>query len=137
MAFKVKNLLISVLPNAEEKSLPGLTQAQDQACNFLGHQLPPPSCLVFSIPICLRQSMFPLTPPSSDMPSDPETLAILKGHLQEALASVQVQEQKVNEQMAPQTVEEAQALENHLSTALEEVRQQKEKLQNKATGGQG
>ncbi len=70
-------------------------------------------------------------------PFDPEALTILKGHLQEALASVQAQEKAINEQMAPQTVEEAQTLENHLAAALDKVRRQKEELQKKADGGPG
>ena len=133
MAFKVKNLMIHILPSIGEKSqlLPGLGLAQGNVCDIFH----------ISIQWCIVISCWPWTPlipfQPIDILSDPAALAILKGQLQEALAKVQEQERIINEKMGPQTVEEAQALEKELEAALDEVKLQKEQLRNKAAGGQG
>ena len=84
----------------------------------------------------------PLTPPSLGCNphgigqfSDPATLATLKAQLQEALKAVEEQEKLLHEQTSIKTVAEAQALEDHLTDAIAEVRLQKEQLQN--AGNQG
>jgi hypothetical protein len=127
MAFKVRNLMIHVLPGAQgnAQSQPGLAFAD--ACaglTFLGAQAP--WCPTFT-------PLPPLLPPAQ---SNPEALATLKAQLQEALANVEAQEKALNEQLAPQTLEEAEALEGHLVDALAEVRQRIGELQSKEDGGQ-
>jgi len=71
------------------------------------------------------------------LPYSIDELAVLKGQLQQALAQIEAQEGAMKEMMRPQTVAEAQALEEKMVKALEELRLQKEELQKKAAGGQG
>ena len=111
MAFKVKNLMIQVLPSADETAL-----------------FQPP---LIAAAFCGGLSF------TSGRNCSVRDLAIYKAQLQEALARVQEQERELDKQMGPQTLEEAEALEAHLVAALEEVQRQKEELQNKAAGGQG
>ena len=55
-------------------------------------------------------------------------LSDLKEALKQQLAAVEEQEKRVAEQMTPQTLEDAEALEGKLTEALEEVRLLKEQL---------
>jgi len=112
MAFRVKNLMIQVLPEAGEKS-------QQKLADF---------------EFCFTTN-FPTTPLCEVQ--DPAVLATLKEHLQEALRAMEEGESVSNEPNRIETPEQAEELENYLTTALEEVRQQKQTLQNKADKGQG
>lgn len=64
----------------------------------------------------------------------PENLANLKAQLQQALAQIEVQERAMEASQKPQTVEEAEALEQKLVEALEELRQQREELHRRSAG---
>jgi hypothetical protein len=143
MAFRVKNLMIQVLPDASAKA--------PLAVNAFGVCFPTHFCFPTSLP-------FPIPPkpgghgPAEKPPdiktdpiiidpailSDPAALATLKAQLQSTLDALTEQEKLLTEQTSIKTVEEAQALEDHLTAAIEEVRLQKAQLQNKdATGGPG
>jgi len=62
-------------------------------------------------------------------PVGPEGLAELKAQLQQALKDVEAQEEALNEQMAPKSVEEIEALESRLNAALADLAERKKKLQ--------
>ena len=131
MAFKVRNLMIHILPDAQRKAQPGLAFANIcTSLTLFGIQPHRPCPLGFTWILPGPEIM-------QSVQSDPETLATLKAQLQDALANVEAQEKALNEQLAPQTLEEAKALEGHLVDALEEVRQRIGELQNKADAGQG
>ena len=131
MAFKVKNLMIHVLPDRQGKAQP---QPGPECIVITPWRLTdPPRCNPGLTPACPFISVIPLP----FAPVNPEALATLKAQLQDALAQVEAQEKAINEQMAPQTLEEAKALEGHLTDALAEVRQRIGELQNKAGEGQG
>jgi hypothetical protein len=141
MAFKVRNLMIQVLPDAQGKAQPqpGLAFVNDCVCLAVWSLIrtdPPPCRIGSPLPCQIGPGVItPLHLPFA--PSNPEALATLKAQLQDALTQVEAQEKALNEQMAPQTLEEAKALEGHLTDALAEVRQRIGDLQNKAGGGQG
>src|SRR5689334_9893398 len=59
---------------------------------------------------------------------NPEGLAVLKAQLQETLDKVDAQQVVLNQQLAPQTLEDANLLEEKLNTALTEVRALKTQL---------
>ncbi len=127
MAFRVKNLMIQILPDASAKPQPGPANPEFCFLFFTGPPPPPPHG-----PTC------PTSKPTFhtlDGANDPAALATLKQQLQTAIQIVEAREKAINESTTITTVEEAQALEEQLSSALEEVRQQKLQLQNKATGG--
>jgi hypothetical protein len=130
MAFKVKNLMIHVLPDVDENSQVQLVSGQIQSDDCSSNWLSLPGGCVFGSG---------LQPPFTDLDdllSDPLVLATVKRQLQEALARVQEQEQAIDEKMRLKTVEDAQALEKQLVVALDEVRLQKERLMLEADGGQ-
>jgi acyl-CoA thioesterase len=64
----------------------------------------------------------------------PENLATLKAQLQQALAQVEGQERAMEESQKPQTVEEAEALEQKLVEALEDLRQHRDELRRRSAG---
>ena len=136
MAFKVKNLMIHVLPDRQGKAQP---QPGPECIGYTPWQLTDPGpCNPGLTPLPCQIGPGVITPLHLPFaPVNPEALATLKAQLQEALAQVEAQEKAINEQMAPQTLEEAKALEGHLVDALEEVRQRIGEHENKAGGGQG
>jgi hypothetical protein len=141
MAFKVKNLMIQVLPDAPGKAQPQPGLAFANACVCLAVwsaiRTEPPNCRIGTVFQCQIGPEVITLIHLPFAPSNPEDLATLKAQLQDALTQVEAQEKALNEQMAPQTLEEAKALEGHLVDALAEVRQRIGELQNKAGGGQG
>jgi hypothetical protein len=118
MPFRVKNLMIQVLPEGGEKSL--------LCSSFPFISRLPPITGLFCKPVN-----------EPDTVSDPVVLTTLKEQLQEALKAVEAGEDVINERMRIETPEEAVELEKYLTTALEEVRSQKQALQNKPDEGQG
>jgi hypothetical protein len=68
-------------------------------------------------------------------PIGPEGLAALKAQLRLALEQVEAQEKDLAERMAPQTVEDVEALETQLQEALEELRERKETLRKRESEG--
>jgi hypothetical protein len=147
MPFKVKNLMIHVLPDAQGKNQPQPGLAMANACVCLGffswfkseppHRRP----ILGTGPNCGIPPIFqtPDTPifHAPDIDTHLQTLATLRAQLQDALTQVEAQEKVLNEQLAPQTLEEAKALEGHLTDALAEVQRRIGELENKAGGRQG
>ncbi len=120
MAFRFADLMISVLPSVEENVIPLRCYVTLTFC-------PDPFTLYMPrTPFCRLP-----------FPYAANELAILKAELQQTLAQVEAQEEAMKERMRPQTLAEAQVLEEKMVQALEELRRQKEELQKKAAGGQG
>jgi hypothetical protein len=65
---------------------------------------------------------------------DPQALATLKAQLREALRAVESAEQTLAERMSPQSIEEVEALEQKLQGALEELKARKEQLRDREAG---
>ena len=65
---------------------------------------------------------------------DPQALAALKAQLREALRAVENAEQQLAERMSSQSVEEVEALEKKLQDGLEELRARKEQLRGREGG---
>jgi hypothetical protein len=80
---------------------------------------------------CPRGSIIP---PEQGGVATPENLATLKAQLQQALAQVEGQERAMEESQKPQTAEEAEALEQKLVEALEELRQHRDELRRRSAG---
>jgi hypothetical protein len=59
---------------------------------------------------------------------DPQALATLKAQLREVLGAVENAEQVLSERMSPQSIKEVEALEEKLQGALEELKARKEQL---------
>jgi hypothetical protein len=64
----------------------------------------------------------------------PEHLSQLKEELRAALEQVEAQEQRLKEQMQPQTVDEVNRLEKKLTEALDELRRRREELETREQG---
>ena len=119
--FRTQKLLVQVLPDADEA-----TQQLQLAANCDGKAAWVPSFLS-----SLGAKGIELDASEFD-PSASATYLLLKAQLKEALALVEAKEQALHENLRPQTLEEAQALETYLTSALAEVGKQKEALQHKA-----
>jgi hypothetical protein len=65
---------------------------------------------------------------------DPHALATLKAQLQQALRQVESAEQRLADQMSPQSIEEVEALEQKLQGALDELKARKEQLRDREGG---
>jgi hypothetical protein len=65
---------------------------------------------------------------------DPQVLVTLKAQLREALRAVESAEQLLAERMSPQSVDEVEALEQRLQGALEELKARKEQLRGREAG---
>jgi hypothetical protein len=132
MPFRFSDLMISVLPTADENpAMFGRGRNVNADC--------PLGTLCFPGTVCPWIFTMRFLPSILCQPLNPnslEELVMLKGQLQQALAQVEAREEAMNEMMRPQTVAEAQALEEKMMNALEELRLQKEELQKKAAGGQ-
>jgi len=73
--------------------------------------------------------------PGGDPLGDPEQLAALKQQLKQVLADVEKQEQAVTESLRPQTVAEADELQQKLQGALEELKGLRAELARKEKEG--
>jgi hypothetical protein len=69
-----------------------------------------------------------------DILTNPADLVALKQRLKIALAEVEAREAAIRAEMLPQTLEEAEDLERHLASALEEVRALKPRLERSGGG---
>jgi len=137
MAFKLKDLIIGLLPHEGEQACPrppagfcGPLSAQVMLCKTAS----PP---VVILPECARTAGF--GPDCVRSPGDglaeaapaqsaAQDLAALKQQLQQALAQVEEQERALTESYRPQTLAEAEELEARLREALAELQQHKEDL---------
>jgi hypothetical protein len=157
MAFRVRDLMIDVAPGTENAfaCLPytGLTD-----CRFCTHYQPSIVCYQHSL-ICPNRSVIDVVDifhtcgttipfdtgrlgtdvlygdinPVGPQVANPQNLAVLKAQLRQSLAQVEAQEQAMAESMKPQTVEEADMLEQKLTEALDELRQHKEELRRRSS----
>jgi predicted phage gp36 major capsid-like protein len=64
----------------------------------------------------------------------PEHLAQLKDELRATLEQVEAEEQRLTEQMQPQTLEDVDRIEEKLTSALDELRRRREELQSREQG---
>jgi hypothetical protein len=138
MAFRVKNLMIQVLPGEGEQPKLDIQpncrggSITDGIISFLCRA----SCQnSFILPTPFQNSLI-CDPKNIPLPDDPDQLGVLKAQLQDALKAVEEQEKAINEQTNIKTVEQAQILETNLEEALEEVRRQKLALQQQSEGKQ-
>jgi hypothetical protein len=67
----------------------------------------------------------------------PEHLGQLKEELRAALERVEAEEQRVAEQMKPQSLEEVQQLEEKLTEALAELKKRRKELEKRSQGSGG
>jgi hypothetical protein len=97
-----------------------------------------PTCGFSPDPITVQTTIVQTTPQTPvvnqpGMVASPQNLAELKAQLRQSLAQVEAQEQAMAESMKPQTVEEADMLEQKLTEALDELRQHKEELRRRSS----
>jgi hypothetical protein len=86
--------------------------------------------IVFDEPVPIAPNQFMA---QAGVVANPQNLAELKAQLRQSLAQVEAQEQAMAESMKPQTVEEADMLEQKLTEALDELRQHKEELRRRSS----
>ena len=136
MPFKLKDLIIGLLPHEGEQACPppppaglcGPLSAHVMMCKTAS----PP---VIIMPECARTAGFGDCARSpagiaEAAPAQPaaQDLATLKQQLQQALAQVEEQERALTESYRPRTLAEAEELEARLREALAELLQHKEDL---------
>ena len=144
MAFRVKDLMISIIPS--EASKPGTTQGDDAGTQDRGW-LPCGSGTVFcggnshttrgNIIMC-AQGTFLVCPGPSHTVHDTvktrfcamsaEQLADVKSQLMQELAEIEEQENALREKSEPRTVAEIEALEGKIEGALAELAKRKAEL---------
>jgi len=132
MAFKVKDLMITVLP-AGDKLPAGAVGACGISCETLTHCTP---CSICSCSCTCTNSCRDCTVTNASALSfcghkclvRPEDLAALKEEMKRALAQIEEKERSMQGEMAPKSVKEAEELEQKLTEALNEVRALKAKL---------
>jgi hypothetical protein len=143
MAFRVRDLVINVLPEEGSPRFCGFSH-----CGF-------GSCEIFTICgglsgcrecsgqfTCIGASKCggcTLNVTGGGIPASgvtPEALAALKAQLKQALDEVESAEQQLAEHMSPQSVEEIEALEEKLQAALSELKDRKGQLQERDAGKQ-
>jgi hypothetical protein len=167
MPFKVRDLMIDVLPEAGGGAnlgcYPGTritcfagtcdicTQKPTIDCNPTFWQClisctctgctrtcPPISCpkgsCGWSPPIDQFTELQTVVLNQPGMVANPQNLKELKAQLRQALAQVEAQERMAEESMRPQSLEEADMLEQKLTEALEELRQHREELRRRSAG---
>lgn len=125
MAFRVKDLMIQVLPSAAPGAEFSTSPTPCGRCtNCTG-------CTKCTINTC---GFSPCRPPWASgtlidpAGVDPRQLALLKQQLKQALDDVERQERALAEAMQPQTVEEVEQLEQKIKEALDHLRGQKQKM---------
>ncbi|SRR6266545_2048873 len=143
MAFKLKDLIISLLPHGEDEAcppLPGLCSPVSAHVMFCRTASPP----IVILPECARTAGVDRDCARTAgvvaecartvglaAPGGAQDLATLKQQLQHALAQVEEQERAQTASHLPQTLEEAEDLETRLRGALEELQQHKNSLKKK------
>jgi hypothetical protein len=126
MSFKVKDLMITVLPAGSPIGWPGPGNICDnnlctKACTRCTETCSYCSC---------TQCTDGCTHSAKDFGDivNPADLALLKERLKIALAEVEARERVIEESLRPKTLADVELLEQKLSAALEEVRTQKAAL---------
>lgn len=120
MRFKVKDLMISILPERQTGVVPPFIADDCGGTCTCTNSCTGNSCAV-----------------TKEIFVDPEDfvqqqLAVLKTRLLQALAQIEAQERAVEEQQRPQTLADVELLEQRMVEALEELRSRKEKLKGAA-----
>lgn len=150
MAFRIKDLLINVLPEGTKNAADedgggdcGCTATVWCGCS----KTPPwPTCHC-SLTVFCGWSQTPgwqdvdeafrcmRTPPQLTLATDPATaakqLAMLKTQLEQSLAEIEEQERRLEEQLQPKTLEEVEALQVKLREAMHELEHRKSELKKK------
>jgi len=127
MQFQVKDLIImlpeeggaDLLAGCTVSCTPyGCTRPASKPCN-------PGTC---NITVCNKPTLLP-TRPTSPFLEYADQLAVLKDQLQVQMLAIEQQEELLRQQAGPQTLEEMEKVEQALRGALDEIGQQKKKLQ--------
>jgi len=160
--FRIKDLMIDVLPENIGSAQRSFGCGSPVTFKYCRNQLTiGPDCLGLTIPRtilftprccgsaityldtidCVAERITVITTTITTTPvvgvleaPRPEELTLLKAQLEQALANVEVHERVMQERLAPQTVEEVEALEQRMQAALEELQSHKARLQG---GGEG
>lgn len=120
MDFLVKDLMISVFP------LRGLAAAACNACtDCSGMTDRCPGCSE-TVSKGIEDLLTLIVNPAS-----PQSLAMLKEQLRQALAAVEAKERVLHESLRPKTLEEVELLRGHLTAAIEELRERSQELATK------
>ena len=129
MSFKIKDLMITVLPAGSMLGNIG-TIGPCEPCTK--------HCTECSICTCTQctQNCTHSAKDFNDLVYPPD-LALLKERLKIALAEVEARERVVEESLRPKTLADVELLEQKLTAALEELRATKERLTREASEGQG
>lgn len=129
MQFKVNDLMI-VVPEqfGEDELLAGCTvSCGDYGCTRpASKKCDPGTC---KITVCNAPTKLPTQPFGDFLPDYAESLAALKDQLRVQMAAVEAQEQFIQQQMGPQSLEEVEQIEKALRGAMAELEKQKQKLQ--------
>lgn len=139
--FRVKDLMIHVLPSERVGDVEELCRWLTDFCRwptlcggwFSCGFLSPCGALTPCGAISPCGAVSPYVDPGAGV-IRPEELSVLKEQLRRTLAQIEEQEGALETKMGPRTLEEAEALEEKLKDALEELKAHKERLQKR--GGQ-
>ena len=139
MPFRIKDLLINVLPPGKEDPDCGDTGWPDcggtEWCGgtWCPHSPPVYPCYVHA-KHCLGTPTVHWTPWqfAAMRPADPDAaakqLSTMKAQLKQSLAEIEEHEKRIGERSQPQTVEEIEALQSKLREALDELERRKSDL---------
>ena len=143
MAFRVRDLVISVLPEQGGEGLqpfdcPGISNCYPFSSCGRTNACYPVSCRIVS---CIGSRCGGCTLDISRLPGfeqgvSAEDLAALKAQLKQALSEVERAEQVLADSMRPRTIDEIETLEDKLEAALSELKRHKEQLQERGPGEQ-
>jgi hypothetical protein len=127
MAFKVKDLMITVLPPEGKNRGAAPAACPDCTLNIsgCGYTCGCTNCTACSVTYTQGRSCFCLI-------ARPEDLTILKEELKQALLNIEIKEREIEEAMRPKTLSEVEELEEKLTAALAEIKAQKAKLRKAA-----
>ncbi len=142
MAFKIKDLMISVLPPSAGPNVPcgGCSYFITHVPIYTPACPPPPpicaGCSVHCSNVCSGSASYPGPWFDPGRPFDRtgtnsiEGLGILKQQLRQAIEEVEIRERVLEETLKPKTLGEVEQLEQLLTEALAELRIRKVELQN-------
>ena len=124
MEFKVKDLMITVLPSESNAK-----DAGANLCPQCSLQCSPCSYVTCGYCTHCTNSFYTQGRSCFCKISDPRDLAILKEELRGALLDIENKERIITAAMRPKSISEIEELEEKLTAALGEIRAQKVKLQ--------
>lgn len=130
--FKIKNLLIQVLPATTKQGLGNLDEGCTSPCSLNLTNYTQDCCAggCSNVPsgACFPRSILFTVAALANGLVDPIDLAILKAQLQAALQEVEIRERVVGERLRVHTSEQAVELQKELSAALDELNALKGRL---------